>query len=78
MKRLMHFMNSKPKKLRLQENRRQQNSAKCIKTALGVNNATINIKQKTVSVHQNMGGGSKQCSDAFQSLILSQPGGQQL
>ena len=78
MKRLMHFMNLKPKKLRLQENRRQQNSTKCIKTALGVNNGTINIKQKTVGVHQNMRGGSKQCSDAFQSLILSQPGGQQL
>ena len=78
MKRLMHFMNLKPKKLRLQENRRQQNSTKCIKTALGVNNAAINIKQKTVGVHQNMRGGSKQCSDAFQSLILSQPGGQQL
>ena len=78
MKRLMHFMNSKPKKLRLQENRRQQSSTQCIKTALGVNNATINIKQKTVGVHQNMRGGSKQCSDAFQSLILSQPGGQQL
>ena len=54
MKRLMHFMNLKPKKLRLQENRRQQNSTKCIKTALGVHNVTINIKQKRVGVHQNM------------------------
>ena len=48
----MHFMNLKPKKL--EENRRQQNSTKCIKTALGVHNVTINIKQKRVGVHQNM------------------------